>query len=468
MTKNLQKLLIAFSFVFSLTPLLGQNNPFIGSWLGQVDTLGIKLRIAFHISEKTGVIITKMDSPDQNSFGNPANKTSITNNNIVIEFPLMGAKYEGNLNNDELTGIFYQSGIELQLLLKRFNGELSAPKRPQTPVAPFPYSEKEVTIKTVDEKVKLSGTLTIPAGKGPFPAVVLISGSGPQNRNEELMGHQPFFVLADYLSRNGIAVLRYDDRGVGKSTGNFAKATTFDFAEDAGAAWVFLSKQKKIDKTKVGLLGHSEGGLIAPIVASKNKDIDFIVLMAGPSVPGSVIIPDQQELIMRVSGTTSEKEIAQHIKLNQLIVNYVSEHSNSKTLNVDLTSKIEGWVDELGYTVPKSLSKKSFAKQTAQSYTEDWMKTFIIISPADYLKDVSCPVLALFGENDLQVSVRANLEAMQQLLQFNTHSTIKTFAGLNHLFQTSETGSPSEYQLIEETLSPTFLEYTHQWIKNIK
>jgi predicted acyl esterase len=260
MKKELRKITITFCFILSLTSVFAQSNPFIGSWLGQIDTLGVKLRIAFHISEQTGIIITKMDSPDQNSFGNPANKTTITDNNIVIDFPLMGAKYDGQLKNEELVGVFYQSGLNLQLSLKRFKGELSAPKRPQTPVSPFPYSEKEVTIKTSDEKVKLSGTLTIPEGKGPFPAVVLISGSGPQDRNEELMGHKPFLVLADYLSRNGIAVLRYDDRGVGKSTGNFAKATSFDFAEDAEAVWNFLSRQKKIDKTKVGLLGHSEGG----------------------------------------------------------------------------------------------------------------------------------------------------------------------------------------------------------------
>lgn len=467
MKKQLHKIILTICLIFLLTNTFSQNNPFLGSWLGQIDTLGIKLRIAFHISEQTGVVITKMDSPDQNSFGNPANKTTITDNHISIEFPLMGAKYDGELKNGEITGVFHQSGLDLKLPLKRFNGELSAPKRPQIPVAPFPYSEKEVTIKTPDEKVKLSGTLTIPQGKGPFPAVVLISGSGPQDRNEELMGHKPFLVLADYLSRNGIAVLRYDDRGVGKSTGNFAKATSFDFAEDAEAAWRFLSKQKKVDKTKIGLLGHSEGGLIAPIVASKNKDVDFIVLMAGPSVPGSVILPDQQELIMRVSGT-SEEEIAQQIQLNKLIINYVAEHSSSPTLQADLIAKIEAWTDELKFPVPKTLSKKSFAKQTAQAYIGDWMKTFITIPPSDYLKDVSCPVLALFGEKDLQVSVRANLEPMQQLLQFNHYSTIKTFPDLNHLFQTSETGAPSEYQLIEETISPVFMEYVQQWIKNIK
>ena len=170
---------------------------------------------------------------------------------------------------------------------------------------------------------------------------------------------------------------------------------------------------------------------------------------------------------MKAAGT-SEKEITREIQLNRLVINYVSEHSTSSSLQTDLIAKIEEWVDELGYPVPKSLSKKSFAKQTAQSYTGDWMKTFITLPPAEYLREVSCPVLALFGENDLQVSVRANLEPMQQLLQFNSNSTIKTFPGLNHLFQTSKTGSPSEYQLIEETISPAFMEYTHQWIKNIK
>lgn len=467
MKSSIYNLTIAFIGIFLFFSAYSQSNAFYGSWLGEIKTSGIQLRIAFHISEKENVIITKMDSPDQNSFGNPAHKTIISEGNISIDFPLMGAKYEGTLKNEIIEGTFHQSGLEMPLLLKRFEGELSAPKRPQTPKAPFPYSEKEVSIKTNNEKVKLSGTLTTPEGKGPFPAVILISGSGPQDRNEELMGHKPFWVLADHLTRNGVVVLRYDDRGVGKSTGDFNKATSFDFAEDAEAAWNYLSKQKKIDKSKVGIIGHSEGGLIAPIVASKNKSVGFIILMAGPSVPGSIIIPDQQELIMKAS-ESNEIEIEEQIKLNKLIVDYIVRNPSSSTLQQELSSKIESWVKEINYSVPKSLSVKSFARQTAYTYTTDWMKTFIVTSPSDYIKDVTCPILALFGENDLQVSIRANFEPMQQLLYPHDNSSAHVFPGLNHLFQTSATGSPSEYSLIEETLSPIFLEYVVQWIKNLK
>lgn len=455
------------TFLFTISAMHAQTNPFIGSWLGKINSSGLQLRIAFHISEQESIIITKMDSPDQNSFGNPAHKTTISENHVIIDLPLMGAKYDAKLENDSLKGIFYQGGNEIPLHMGKFEGQLSAPKRLQIPQAPFPYKEKEVTIKTPDPKVKLSGTLTTPNGKGPFPAVILISGSGPQDRNEELMGHKPFHILADYLSRNGIAVLRYDDRGVGKSTGEFNKATSLDFAKDAEAAWKFLSKQKGVHKTKVGIIGHSEGGLIAPIVASTNKNVGFIILMAGPSVPGGIIIPDQQELIMRASGT-DEKEIREQEELTQLIVNYIFQNASSASLQQDLTIQIEKWIKTLNFPVPKSSSAKSFARQTAYSYTTDWMKTFIITSPADFIKDVDCPVLALFGENDLQVSVRANMEPMQQLLHSHKESSVHSFPNLNHLFQTSETGSPSEYLLIEETLSPVFLEYVSNWILNLK
>lgn len=455
------------TFLLITSVVTAQSNPFTGSWLGTITTSGLQLRIAFHISEQEGIIITKMDSPDQNSFGNAAHKTTVSGNHIIIDLPLMGAKYDGTLENDSIKGTFYQGGNEIPLKMGKFEGQLSAPKRSQVPQAPFPYKEKEVTIKTTDPKVKLSGTLTTPTGKEPFPAVILISGSGPQDRNEELMGHKPFHVLADHLSRNGIAVLRYDDRGVGKSTGEFNKATSIDFATDAEAAWKFLHKQKGIDKTKVGIIGHSEGGLIAPIVASANKHVGFIILMAGPSVPGGIIIPDQQELIMRASGT-DEEEIRQQTALTQLIINYIFQHAASTSLQQDLTTQIEGWIKELNFPVPKSSSPKNFARQTAYTYTSDWMKTFIITSPADFMKDVTCPVLALFGENDLQVSVRANMEPMQQLLHSHKGSSVHTFPKLNHLFQTSETGAPSEYLLIEETLSPAFMEYVSNWILNLK
>jgi pimeloyl-ACP methyl ester carboxylesterase len=453
-------ILSAFSF--------SQKESFFGSWLGKIQTSGIDLRIAFHISEKENVIISKMDSPDQNSFANPAHKTTLSDDGkITIDLPLMGVKYEGSIVNDSLKGMFYQNGMELELNLARFDGVLSAPKRPQLPKEPFNYTSKDITIKTNVEGVKLAGTLTIPEGKGPFPAVVLVSGSGPQNRNEELMDHQPFFVLSDYLTRNGIAVLRYDDRGVAGSTGNFANATSLDFADDADAALTFLLKQKKIDKAKTGIIGHSEGGLIAPIVASRNESVGFIILMAGPSIPGSAIIPDQQELIMEAS-KMDEKEIKESEALNHLTLNYIVQHVNDQNLQNDLALQIEKHIKETGMTVPKAYSAKTYARQLAHSYTSEWMKTFIVTSPADYIKEVQCPIYALFGEKDLQVSVRANLEPMQQLLHSKEDSKIEVLKGLNHLFQTANTGAPSEYQLIEETLSPVFMESVKQWILNLK
>lgn len=459
--------LLLFTCVITLTNTYSQESPFIGDWLGKLKISGIELRIAFHITSHDGIFVTKLDSPDQNSFGNPSYKTTVLNDSIIIDFPLMGVTYNGTYKDESIDGIFHQAGLDLPLILTSHSGELASPSRPQTPIVPLPYKEKEVKIKTTSEGVKLSGTLTIPTTKKPHPAVILISGSGPQDRNEEIMNHKPFMVLADHLTRQGVIVLRYDDRGVGKSTGDFSKGTSYDFADDAEAAFNYLIKQKGVDKTKVGIIGHSEGGIIAPIVASRNKAVSFIILMAGPSVPGSVIIPDQQELILIASGENADN-IKKQVQLNENIVEYVSHNSDSPNLNQELSDLIEDWIKELGVEVPKSISIKNFSKQTAKSFTGDWMKTFITLSPAAYIKKVSCPILALYGENDLQVSVRANAEPMQQLLVSHENSSVHFFPKLNHLFQTSTTGSPSEYVLIEETLSPDFLDFVCSWIKQLK
>ncbi|MCO5259058.1 MAG: alpha/beta hydrolase [Crocinitomicaceae bacterium] len=462
------KYLILFIAIVSSLNASCQTNQFIGDWLGKIKISGIELRIALHINEHDNIYITKLDSPDQNTFGISANKTTIIeNDSILIDFPLMGAIYNGKFKNDEIHGIFHQNGFDLPLILSRYSGELTTPKRPQIPQAPFPYKEKEVKIKTKNETVKLVGTLTTPFTKGTHPAVILISGSGQQNRDEEIMNHKPFWVLADYLTRNGIAVLRYDDRGVGKSTGDFTKASTFDFADDAEAVFNFLSKQKGVDKSHIGIIGHSEGGLIAPIIATRNSAVKFIVLMAGPSVPGSIIIPDQQELIARAS-EEDEKDIEKETVLNKQIIEYIVSNSTNPNLTQELALKIERWIRELNITVPKSTTAKTLARQTAYTMTNEWMKTFLLISPQEYLEKVNCPTLALFGEKDLQVSVRANLQPMQQILINGKNNTVHVFPGLNHLFQTAKSGSPSEYQLIEETLSPDFLEFVKNWILQVK
>jgi uncharacterized protein len=444
----------------------GQKEQFIGSWLGSINISGISLRIAMHISEKDHIILTKLDSPDQQSFGNSAHKTVIESDSIHVDFPLLGARYAGKLINHQLIGKFYQAGMELDLNMERFDGVVEAPKRPQIPTGPFPYSSKEVKIKTTNPEVILSGTLTIPQGKGPFPAVILVSGSGAQDRNEELMGHKPFWILADHLTRNGIAVLRYDDRGYAKSTGNFDDATTMDFADDANAVFNFLAKQKKIDKAYIGIIGHSEGGIIAPIIASKNPQVQFVVLMAGTSISGDKILIDQQELIMRAN-KTDEKEVTENIQLSEKIIDFLLKEKNNPNLQTDLANHIEKVAKEIHYTIPKSLSPKTFAKQTAFAYSKKWIVSFVSIDPALYLKQLMIPTLALFGEKDLQVSTRANVKPMEDALKNNPKATVHTFLDLNHLFQHAKTGSPSEYALIEETLAPEFLDFVTQWILNL-
>jgi len=456
---------VLFLFTYT-TSLFGQIDQFTGSWIGQLKGSGIDLRIAFHISEKDGIILSKMDSPDQNVFGSSAQKTLLKDNTIMIDLPAFAIRYEGQRIGDSIIGKFFQTGAEFKLNLGPLTEVLTGPQRPQLPVAPFPYTQKDVKIKTPDEKVKLAGTLSLPTGKGPFPAVVLVSGSGPQNRNEEIMFHEPFLVLADYLTRNGIAVLRYDDRGVAQSTGNFETANTFDFAQDAEAAWKFLAKQKKINPKKVGIIGHSEGGIIAPIVAARNKQIGFIALMAGPSVPGTVVIPDQTELISRLSNV-SEEEIHNQLMLQKFTSEFITKNQDSKSLQEDLFKEIESWLKSNAYKIPANLSPKTFAKQTAYTLTTNWMKTFLLTQPSHYLEQVNCPILALFGEKDLQVSPRANLIPMQQLLSTKSTSKVHVFQDLNHLFQTATTGAPTEYGKIEETLAPAFLIYITNWIKNL-
>lgn len=443
-----------------------QNDQYIGTWLGHLKGPLTNLRIALHISEKEGVLLTKLDSPDQFSFGNAANKTTLDQEGIHIDFPLMGAKYVGQMSNDSLVGTFYQNGTETPLNLGRFEGEILPPARPQTPKAPFNYSSKDVVIKTKDDKVKLAGTLTIPEGKGPFPAAILVSGSGPQDRDEYLMGHRPFHVIADYLTRNGIAVLRYDDRGVGKSTGVFATATSFDFADDAEAAHSFLKKQSKIDKTKVGIIGHSEGGLIAPIVASRKSDVGFIILLAGPSVSGRDIIIDQQELIMLASGEDS-LEVQKTKQSSIQVMDFIAENHTKENLVDLLATKIEELNKELNAEIPKAYSPKSYARQVAFSFGSAWMKTFILTNPQDYLTKTNCPILALYGEKDLQVSVRANEEQMRKVLDGKEKSEVVVFKNLNHLFQHADLGIPSEYQAIEETISVDVLQKMTSWIKDL-
>jgi uncharacterized protein len=427
-----------------------------GAWMGTLDLGAAKLRVVFHIVNTEDGLTATLDSPDQGAKGIPA--TSITRNGtaLKIEIKSIGGVFEGKTAADLSTidGTFTQLGSPHPLVLKRVKDQSELElKRPQNPVKPYPYREEEVSYENKVQNVTLAATLTIPQGKGPFPGVVLITGSGPQDRDESLMGHKPFLVLSDYLTRHGIVVLRADDRGTGKTTGVFATATTADFATDTEAGVAFLKTRAEVDPHRIGLIGHSEGGVIAPMIAARNKDVAFIVMMAGTGVPGDQILPAQGEAIQIASGK-SPAEAAENAAKEREMLKLVETEKDEDKLEKELKEKMAG-------DVPEAL----IGMQIKQ-LTSPWFRYFLTYDPATALRKVTCPVLVLNGSLDKQVLPDQNLPAIRKALEEagNKHVEIDELPGLNHLFQTATTGSPSEYSQIEETMSPVALEKMANWI----
>lgn len=341
------------------------------------------------------------------------------------------------------------------------------PNRPQEPQKPYPYYSEDIRFKNQQAGIHLAGTLTLPKKEGVFPAVILITGSGPQNRNEELAGHKPFLVLSDYLTRNGIAVLRYDDRGTAMSEGNFNSATSEDLANDVKSAVAYLTTRKEIDPGKIGLIGHSEGGLIAPLVAIQSKDISFIVMLGGPGVSGDKILQIQQRLIAEASGV-SEEEIKGIERVNKKIFNIVKKSSDIELLKTDLRYTLQKFLNENpDFKKPDHMTAEEFIHLQTETYATPWMQYFIRYNPVNTLKKVKIPVLALNGEKDLQITPKENLNAIKKALRKakNKNMTIMELPDLNHLFQEVDTGAPQEYQKIEQTYSPTVLKEILHWIK---
>jgi uncharacterized protein len=301
-----------------LVPMLIKAQDITGQWNGILKVQGMELRLVFHISEKDSIYSVIMDSPDQNAFGIPTGTTSFENSTLKIELAQLGARYEGQFGINVINGTFFQAGQAFPFNLTKHSIEKKQISRPQEPRKPYPYNSEEVKFPSDDGKISLAGTLTLPMGKKNFPTAILISGSGPQNRDEEFMTHRPFLVLADYLTRNGIAVLRYDDRGFAESTGDHKSATTYDFSNDVRSAIRYLKNRGDIDPKQIGLIGHSEGGLITPIVASDTK-VAFVVLLAGPGVSGDQILLKQTELMGEASGK-DEKSIQQELALQKVFL----------------------------------------------------------------------------------------------------------------------------------------------------
>jgi pimeloyl-ACP methyl ester carboxylesterase len=375
--------------------------------------------------------------------------------------------YDGNLSKDgsEISGTFQQAGMSFPLVLKRVDKPVAI-SRPQEPKRPFPYAEEEVAYENrTAPGVKLAGTLTLPKSDGPFAAVLLITGSGPQDRDEALMGHKPFLVLSDYLTRRGIAVLRVDDRGVGKSTGTFGTATTKDFATDALAGVEYLKTRKEIDPKRIGLIGHSEGGVIAPMVAADSPDVAFIVMMAGTGLPGDEILYLQSALISKANGASNEL-IATTTQAQKQIFAIAKEETDNTVATKKIREVMEKVRAGLTPEQRQTLGYGSTIDSQITPLLTSWFRYFLAYDPRPALRKVKCPVLAINGENDLQVPPRQNLPAIEQALEDgeNPDHQIVKLPGLNHLFQTSKTGSPSEYSKIDETISPAALGVIGDWL----
>jgi len=427
-----------------------------GTWMVSLDTGAVKLRVVFHILNTEDGLTAMMDSPDQGMKDLSASSVTRNGASLKIEAKGIGGVFEGTIAADQssIDGNWSQGGSSLPLLLKRVKDQAELElKRPQVPKKPYPYREEEVTYANRTQNVTLAATFTIPQGKGPFPAVLLITGSGPQDRDESLLGHKPFLILSDYLTRHGIAVLRADDRGTAKSTGVFAGATTADFSTDTEAGVAYLKTRSEVDPHKIGLIGHSEGGVIAPMIAARNKDVSFIVMMAGTGVPGDQILPAQAEAIAVASGTNPD-EAAKNAAKEKEMLTLVETEKDQSVLEKELKEKMAGDVPDaqIGMQI--------------QQITSPWFRYFLTYDPASALRKVTCPVLAINGSLDKQVLPDQNLPAIRKALDEagNKHVEIDELPGLNHLFQTAKTGAPTEYAEIEETMSPIALEKITSWI----
>jgi fermentation-respiration switch protein FrsA (DUF1100 family) len=461
--KNIHKMkTVSILIVVFLTSLTIKAQDVAGQWNGVLKVQGTQLRLVFNINKTENGYNSTMDSPDQGAKDIAVTTTTFENSKLNLKIAGAQIEYTGELTENTITGTFKQGGLELPMNLSKEKIEKQAVIRPQEPQKPYSYYTEEVTFQNSKENISLAGTLSLPKKEGNYPVVILISGSGPQNRDEELLGHKPFLILSDYFTKNGIAVLRYDDRGVAQSKGDFKTATSLDFASDVESAIAYLKTRKEINKNKIGLVGHSEGGIIAPIVASKSKDVNFIVLMAGVGVPGDQLLLSQLELISRASGA-SEVDTKNATATMRGATEIIAKATNSEQLKTELTNYLIEHSNG-----PEEISKDDYITLQVDQLTSPWMRYFIKYNPATLLEKVKCPVLAVNGDKDLQVPAKENLTAIKNALEKggNKKVTTKEYPNLNHLFQECKTGSPNEYAVIEQTFSPLALDEITKWILN--
>lgn len=449
-----------------------QGRSIVGDWSGVLETEIMKATLVLHIHQDSrGALSANFDTLEHS--GTPIDEITFDGRVLKFEIKRAFATFEGLLNNEStISGQFVQAGQSYSLAFERGIKSVEVLNRPQEPKPPFPYTEEHVIFDNLEAGITLSGTLTLPFSKKPSPVVLLISGSGPLDRDEALcpyrqlrhtnIGHKPFLVLADYLTRQGIAVLRWDKRGCGKSTGNYDKATTQDFASDVFAGVAYLKSRKEVNPNQIGLIGHSEGGIIAPMVAAGSKDVALIVLMAAPAVNGEEIIYEQSRLAQQANGE-SEETIAQDKNFLKQLITILKIEPDPQIAAGQLREIAKNHI-----TLQETQGKVNLAMMIAMraSANTEWWRYYILFDPSTALKQVKIPVLALYGELDRQVSPTQHLPTISKALGEggNKDFTIVELPRLNHFFQTCQDGSFGEYAKIEETIAPSVLNLIAEWI----
>ncbi|PHI21141.1 alpha/beta hydrolase [Lewinellaceae bacterium SD302] len=443
-----------------------------GDWYGTLDAMGTKLPLIIHVSGPDDGLKGSMDSPSQGAYGIEMSNLLLIGNQFTFSVPAIQGSYKGTLSERGLAGDWTQAGFDFPLELDHTPPVASGRKMREQEPRDFPYERLAVSFPGGADGVSMAGELTYPADGKIKRALVLVSGSGGQDRNSELgeaINHRPFLVLSDYLTRQGIAVLRYDDRGIGASTGNFADATSRDFAEDASAAVEFLANHKLTKKAKVGLAGHSEGGMIGQIVAAENEELDFLVMIAAPGVPTDTLMMEQSRLVQQSMGAPPQL-VERNLKPLRKAYYTIRQHPelSDKILKDSLVEVFKASISDLPEPLQRSISDKdAFARQQVGTLANPWFRYFISYDPQPYLEQIKIPVLAMNGELDMQVPAELNLSGiargMNQEEELRDFTTV-SLPGLNHLMQTATTGAPHEYGTIEETFSPMAMRIMADWI----
>jgi pimeloyl-ACP methyl ester carboxylesterase len=436
-----------------------------GIWLGELEIPNTaKLRMGIIISKTSDNFYKAFLNIIDQATGNiPCDEVIYKNDSVIIKIKELGIEIASAITPGykSIKGKYRQRGGVIPVFFTRVE-KLPELLRPQEPKKPYPYNEENIVFENKKAGIKLAGTLTFPNSKGKFPAVILVTGSGQQDRNENIGGHKPFWIIADYLTRNGIAVLRVDDRGIGGSTGNFNQSTTGDFAEDALAGITFLKSRREIDQIKIGIIGHSEGGIVAPLAASMSSDVAFIVSMAGVFINFEDVVIDQILNQQKLLGRNDENlELERNWR--KKIYNLAKENTDSATAAI----KLWNLYSELTEDEIKKLNwPKGRHEAQIKQVLNPWWRYVLALDNKAVLMRVKCPVLVIYGELDQQVNPDKNIPIIEKALKEggNKNFMVKELPGLNHLFQTAETGSEYEYIRIEETFSPQALQLITDWI----